>query len=63
MRPRRDKRRFDLISQCPAVRSPVVWRAKRNRQRKMFARREDWLGRMSGRLAIVEVGRVRFRPA
>jgi hypothetical protein len=30
---------------------------------EMFARREDWLGRMSGRLAIVEVGRVRFRPA
>jgi predicted nuclease of predicted toxin-antitoxin system len=28
-----------------------------------FVRREDWLGRLSGRLAIVEVWRVRFRPA
>ena len=28
-----------------------------------FAQREAWLGQVSGRLAIVEVGRVRFRPA
>ncbi len=28
-----------------------------------FAGREDWLGRLAGRLAIVEVWRVRFRPA
>jgi hypothetical protein len=28
-----------------------------------FVRREDWLARMSGRLAILEVWRVRFRPA
>ena len=27
-----------------------------------FGRREDWLAQLSGRLAIVEVGRVRFRP-
>ncbi len=28
-----------------------------------FARRDDWLARLSGRLAIVEVWRVRLRPA
>lgn len=28
-----------------------------------FARRADWLDRVSGRLAIVEAWRVRFRPA
>lgn len=28
-----------------------------------FVRREDWLTRMAGRLAILEAGRVRFRPA
>ncbi len=28
-----------------------------------FVRREDWLARLSGRLAIVEIWRVRFRPA
>jgi len=28
-----------------------------------FVRREDWLGRLSGRLASVEAWRVRFRPA
>ena len=28
-----------------------------------FVRREDWLARLSGRLAIVEAWRVRFRPA
>lgn len=28
-----------------------------------FVRREDWLDRLTGRLAIVEVWRVRFRPA
>ena len=28
-----------------------------------FIRHEDWLARLSGRLAIVEVWRVRFRPA
>jgi uncharacterized protein with PIN domain len=28
-----------------------------------FARRNDWLARLSGRWAIVEVWRVRFRPA
>lgn len=28
-----------------------------------FARKEDWLHRLRGRLAIVEAGRVRFRPA
>jgi hypothetical protein len=28
-----------------------------------FVSREDWLARLSGRLAIVEVWRVRFRPA
>jgi predicted nuclease of predicted toxin-antitoxin system len=28
-----------------------------------FVRREDWLSELSGRLAIVEVWRVRFRPA
>jgi predicted nuclease of predicted toxin-antitoxin system len=28
-----------------------------------FVRREDWLAELSGRLAIVEVWRVRFRPA
>ena len=28
-----------------------------------FAQREDWLSRLSGRLAIVELWRVRFRPA
>jgi predicted nuclease of predicted toxin-antitoxin system len=28
-----------------------------------FARREDWLARLNGRLAIVELWRVRFRPA
>lgn len=28
-----------------------------------FARREDWLARLAGRLAIVELWRVRFRPA
>jgi predicted nuclease of predicted toxin-antitoxin system len=30
---------------------------------EMFARREDWLARLPGRLAIVEGWRVRFRPA
>lgn len=28
-----------------------------------FVGREDWLARMSGRLAILEAWRVRFRPA
>lgn len=28
-----------------------------------FIRREDWLGQVSGRLAILELSRVRFRPA
>lgn len=28
-----------------------------------FVRREDWMNRMSGRLAILEAWRVRFRPA
>ena len=28
-----------------------------------FVRREDWLAQLPGRLAIVEVWRVRFRPA
>lgn len=28
-----------------------------------FLRREDWLARLTGRLAIVESWRVRFRPA
>jgi predicted nuclease of predicted toxin-antitoxin system len=28
-----------------------------------FVRREDWLTRLTGRLAIVELWRVRFRPA
>jgi predicted nuclease of predicted toxin-antitoxin system len=28
-----------------------------------FVRREDWLARLNGRLAIVESWRVRFRPA
>jgi|SRR5688572_30148470 len=28
-----------------------------------FVRREDWLSRLNGRLAIVELWRVRFRPA
>jgi predicted nuclease of predicted toxin-antitoxin system len=28
-----------------------------------FVGREDWLARLSGRLAIVEAWRVRFRPA
>jgi predicted nuclease of predicted toxin-antitoxin system len=28
-----------------------------------FTRREDWLAQLPGRLAIVEPGRVRFRPA
>ena len=28
-----------------------------------FARRADWLDHLTGRLAIVEPGRVRFRPA
>ena len=28
-----------------------------------FVRQEDWLDRLRGRLAIVELGRVRFRPA
>ena len=28
-----------------------------------FLRREDWLARLPGRLAIVESWRVRFRPA
>jgi predicted nuclease of predicted toxin-antitoxin system len=28
-----------------------------------FVRREDWLARLIGRLAIVELWRVRFRPA
>jgi predicted nuclease of predicted toxin-antitoxin system len=28
-----------------------------------FVRREDWLSGISGRLAIVELWRVRFRPA
>jgi predicted nuclease of predicted toxin-antitoxin system len=28
-----------------------------------FVRREDWLARMNGRLVIVELWRVRFRPA
>lgn len=28
-----------------------------------FIRREDWLARLDGRLAIVELWRVRFRPA
>ena len=28
-----------------------------------FVRRQDWLDRLSGRLAIVEAWRVRFRPA
>ena len=28
-----------------------------------FVGSEDWLGRLSGRLAIVELWRVRFRPA
>ncbi len=30
---------------------------------KEFVRREDWLAQLPGRLAIVEVWRVRFRPA
>jgi predicted nuclease of predicted toxin-antitoxin system len=28
-----------------------------------FVRREDWLARLPGRLAVVELWRVRFRPA
>jgi predicted nuclease of predicted toxin-antitoxin system len=28
-----------------------------------FARQEEWLARLAGRLAIVELWRVRFRPA
>jgi len=28
-----------------------------------FARRQDWLDQLSGRLAIVELWRVRFRPS
>jgi predicted nuclease of predicted toxin-antitoxin system len=28
-----------------------------------FVRREDWLSRLEGRLATIEVWRVRFRPA
>jgi hypothetical protein len=28
-----------------------------------FVRQEDWLSKLSGRLAIVELWRVRFRPA
>jgi len=28
-----------------------------------FAQRQDWLGQLGGRLAIVEALRVRFRPA
>jgi hypothetical protein len=28
-----------------------------------FVLRKDWLARMAGRLAIVELWRVRFRPA
>ena len=28
-----------------------------------FVRRGDWVGQLAGRLAIVEVWRVRFRPA
>ncbi len=27
-----------------------------------FVRRQDWLARLTGRLAIVEIWRVRFRP-
>src|SRR5712692_5058589 len=30
---------------------------------EIFVRREDWLAKLPGRLAIVEVWRVRFRPA
>jgi predicted nuclease of predicted toxin-antitoxin system len=30
---------------------------------EVFVRNNDWLARLSGRLAIVEVWRVRFRPA